>query len=314
MAVSVVGRRARGVSAAGITSELQARYSDFDEYYLQPGFAFEAIDGIVQNFDVHRDARRQLQLFLGASVLLALVAAANISLFLLARAPGRRRELGIRMSVGAPMKRLARQLASEAALLVVASAVLGLMMSVWLSEFLRGLPLLRRAEWNDVTLLDWRVLALVAAFLLLVTVLVSLAPGLGLKRLGIAASSRLVSARATLAQRIAGTAQVAVAGMLGGAAVAFGWYLVSTMMADPGYRTDDLIAVNYSVNTQGRPVSLRVENGRVIASGIVDAGRRREAGRRGWTGGHRGPGAARAVSTSASSAPPAAENRVTYFA
>ena len=48
---------------------------------------------------------------------LALVAAANVSLFLLARAPGRRRELGIRLAVGAPLKRVARQLATESGLL-----------------------------------------------------------------------------------------------------------------------------------------------------------------------------------------------------
>ncbi len=271
-----IARRADGVRNEAVIAELTSRFAD-EEFMQRPGARYEVIDRIVQNIFIHRDTERQLQLFLGGSVLLALVAAANVSLFLLARAPGRRRELGIRMAVGAPVRRLLRQLASEAAVLVAAGAALGLALSVWLAGYLRGLPFLRQAQWRDVTLLDWRVLALVAAFLLLVTVLVSLAPVLGLKRLGIAASSRLVSARATLAQRIAGTAQVAVAGMLGGAAVAFGWYLVSTMMADPGYRTDDLIAVNYSVNTQGRPVSLRVENGRVIASGIVDAGRRREA-------------------------------------
>src|SRR5690606_35243089 len=127
-----------------------------------------------------RDTLRQLQLFLGGSVLLALVAAANTSLFLVARAPGRRRELGVRMALGAPLARLARQLATEGAALVMFATVLGLVVSVWLSEFLRGLSFLRRAEWSDVTLLDWRVLCVVGAFFALVTLAVSLAPILGL--------------------------------------------------------------------------------------------------------------------------------------
>jgi hypothetical protein len=76
-----------------------------------------------------------------------------------------------------------------------------------------------------VTLLDWRVLALTGGILLILTLLVSLAPILGLKRLGIASASRGVAARASLAQRLAGTAQIAVAGLLGGAAIGFAWYL-----------------------------------------------------------------------------------------
>src|SRR5690606_16490678 len=79
---------------------------------------------------------------------------------------------------------------------------------------------------------------------------VSLAPILGLKRLGIAGSSRQVAARATLAQHVAGTAQIAVAATLGGAAIAFGWYLGTLTLADPGYRTRNLVAVPYSVSRE----------------------------------------------------------------
>src|SRR5690606_23208134 len=78
------------------------------------------------------------------------------------------------------------------------------------------------------------------------TLLVSLAPILGLKSVGIAAGSRQVSARASVAQRLAGTVQVAIAGALSGAAVAFGWYVASLMFADPGYKTRDLYTVTFS--------------------------------------------------------------------
>jgi hypothetical protein len=200
-----------------------------------PGTRLDVIDGIVRDFGAHREAERQLQLFLGGSVLLALVAGANVSLFLLARAPGRRRELGIRLAVGAPVRRVARQLATEAGLLVLASAILGLVASVWLGMYLRGLALLRDAEWREVTLLDWRVLGLAAAFMLALSLLVALAPVVGLRRAGIAASSREIAGRASPAQRLAGTAQLAVAGALGAAAIAFAWHLGALMFGDPGY-------------------------------------------------------------------------------
>lgn len=243
-----LGRSAAGASPEAIINELSSKFrSDLETAIPLPSVRFDVIDGLVFNVIVHRNTKRQLLLFLSGSLLLALVAAANVSLFLLARAPGRRREIGIRMSVGAPLGRIARQLASEAGVLVGAAAVLGLALSLWLAEFLKGLAFLRRAQWRDVALFDWRVLTLVGSFLLILSVLVSLAPILGLKRLGIAGSSRQVAARATLAQHVAGTAQIAVAATLGGAAIAFGWYLATLTLADPGFKTRDLVAVPYSV-------------------------------------------------------------------
>lgn len=256
MSLTSIGRTASGVSVEAIVEQLNARYLDnSEELRLQSGMRLDAIGGIVRNMNQQRDTARQLRLFLVGSLLLALVAAANVSLFLLARAPGRRRELGIRLAVGAPLRRLARQLASESALLVVVAAALGLVLSIWLGGFLRGLAFLRQAAWTNVTLLDWRVVVLVGGFLALVTLLVSLAPVFGLKRLGIAASSRQVAARATLAQRIAGTAQIAIAGTMAGAAIAFGWYLGELVFGYPGFETRDLHVVRASPAALIRPAS-----------------------------------------------------------
>jgi hypothetical protein len=245
-------RLAPGVAATAVANELRARYDGPDSFRNRiPGTQLDAIGGIVRNLAVQRDAKRQLELFLGASVLIALVAAANVSLFLLARAPGRRRELGIRMAVGAPIGRLARQLATEGGLLVVVAAGLGLLGSVWLSFYLRSLALLRDAEWRDVTLLDWRVLGLAGVVLLVLTLFVSLAPVPGLKRLSISASSQAATARASLAQRIAGTAQIVVAGTLGAAAIAFGWHLGALTFGNAGYETSNRYIIDGATDIRG---------------------------------------------------------------
>jgi predicted permease len=275
LSLRALGRLAPGASAEALVREMTSRYPETtEEFRLNAGYRFDAVGGVVRDINVYRDAYRQLQLFLTGSVLLALVAAANVSLFLLARAPGRRRELAIRLSVGAPMKRLARQLATESALLVIAAAALGLMLSVWLVNFLRGLAFLRQAEWSNVTLFDWRVLSLVGVFLLILALLVSLAPILGLKRLGIAASSRQIAARATPAQRIAGTVQIAIAGTLGGAAIAFAWYLGSMLLGYPGYLAEDRYAVQFNAffvtQADGRTTVAQ------LLSNTVDAARQRE--------------------------------------
>jgi predicted permease len=276
LGAAAYGRLADGASLGAAVNEMRSRFADSGgEFNLQAGQELDAVAGLVGNLNVMRESKRQLELFLAASVLLALVAAANVSLFLLARAPGRRRELGIRMSVGAPLKRLGRQLASEAGLLVLIAALLGIMVSVWLSGFLRGLAFLRQAQWGEVALLDWRVLALLGAFMLLLTLSVSLAPILGLKRLGIAASSRLVSARATVSQRLAGTLQIAIAGTLGGAAVAFAWYLGTLMLGYPGYRLENRYTAQHTVDFES--ISSSADFRRVLELVSVELVRRREA-------------------------------------
>lgn len=268
-----IGRHAPGSSWQAIMRELNGRYlDDLPGFTGRPGLSFEVLDGLVFNAPVQRNAERQLRLMLVGGILLALVAAANVSLFLLARAPGRRRELGIRMAVGARLKRLARQLATEAGLLVVVASAVGLALSVWLSKFMLTLDFLRNAQWRNVTLLDWRVLGLAGILALALTLLVSLAPILGLKRISIAASSSQAAGRASVAQRIAGSAQIAIAGALAAAAIAFGWYLGSLIYSDPGYETRDRHAALLSLIVSGdaREFFARQET-------AVDNVRRREA-------------------------------------
>ena len=246
-----LARRVSGATTTAVVNELRARYGNDPALWNGGvGRQLDAIDGVVQNSVVQKDMKRQLEMFLAGSILLALVAAANVSLFLLARAPGRRRELGIRMAVGAPLGRLARQLATEAGLLVVIAATLGLVGSIWLSLWLKDLSFLRAAEWSDVRLLDWRVLSLAGLFLMILTALVSLAPIPGLKRLGIAAASKQVAARASLAQRLAGSTQIAISGTFGGAAIAFALYLGSMLLGDPGYAIEGRYNVQFSINLQ----------------------------------------------------------------
>ena len=72
-------RRAPGVSTAAVANELRARYDSSDAFPGRvPGTQLEAIDGIVSKISVQREPKRQLEMFLAGSLLLVIVAGANV--------------------------------------------------------------------------------------------------------------------------------------------------------------------------------------------------------------------------------------------
>ncbi len=74
----------------------------------------------------------------GAAALVLLVASANVAGLLLARGLGRRKEMAIRLAVGAGRAQLIRQLLMESVVLAVAGGVAGLLVALWSTDVLRG--------------------------------------------------------------------------------------------------------------------------------------------------------------------------------
>ena len=124
-------------------------------------------------------------------VLLAMVglilglACANVANLLLARAAARRREIALRLSIGASRARVVRQLLTESILLASIGGILGVLLAIWGIRFLTLLLASGRANFTLRAELNWHVLGVAAALSLVTGVLFGLVPALQATRVDV---------------------------------------------------------------------------------------------------------------------------------
>jgi macrolide transport system ATP-binding/permease protein len=209
------------------------------------------------NPEFRRDVSLAGAVLMGVVGLVLLIACANVANLLLARAASRRREIAIRIALGASRARLIRQLLTESALLALLAGLAGLGVAHLSQKLLWSL----RPPFLDADALQLGLNGQVLAFTLLVSVLTGvlfgLVPALQLSRPQLVDHLKDRVSRPTGFGRVFGLRNVLVMAQVALSLVTLvgaGLFLRSLQNAqrtDPGFETEHLLLLTFDVGAEG---------------------------------------------------------------
>jgi predicted permease len=211
-----------------------------------------------------------MALTLGAAGLVLLIACANIANLLLARATTRRREIAVRISLGAPAWRVVRQLLTESLMLALLGGALGLLLALWLADLIVTQMPSFDFRWMDYDYdlgVDWRVLGFTALITILTGILFGLLPALQAARTDLVRALKGeqtylgAGARRLGPRNLLVVSQVALSLTL---LVCAGLCLKSAVNAyriDPGFETKNILFASFDTSLRGydRDQSMRLQ-------------------------------------------------------
>jgi putative ABC transport system permease protein len=241
----VAARIRPGVTSAMIKAQLQIATDDFRRKFPGVSTTLPGVTFIAEPMQdvLDRSIRSSLLILAVAVSFVLLIACANVANLLLVRAAGRKREIAIRIAVGASCARLIRQLLSESVALSLAGGILGLLLGM---AGIRALLALNpgdipRIGQSGITA-DWRVVTFTLLLSIATGILFGLIPALQASRIDLTAAPRKNKVRAIL---VISEVSLALILLIGSGLLIRSF--VSMRSVDPGFDTHNVLTLQMSL-------------------------------------------------------------------
>ena len=192
---------------------------------------------------------------LATVALVLLIACTNLANLLLERASQRRKEIAVRLALGASRWRLIRQLLTESVLLALAGGVLGSLIAWWLVDLVSAFrPPVDFALTVDLNI-DWRVLTFTLIISLITGLFFGLLPAWQSTNLSLVPALKVETSlagyrRSRLRSGLV-VAQVALSLMMLVAAGLIVRSLQQVQMIGPGFEVERTVTASFDLNLQG---------------------------------------------------------------
>jgi predicted permease len=250
---NAIGRLRPAVLLAQAQAEMSTITARLDPLHMP---MLQSAAAVVRPLEVQvtGGSRRALLIFMGAVVLVLLIACSNVASLILARATGRAREISVRSALGASRSRLIRQLLAESLCLSGSGGLLGALVAFIAIRFLILINPGNIPRLEEISI-DWRVLLFTVCVSVATGILFGLFPALAMSRSDLsdvlkASGSRSVKGSAGAIHRGLMVAEVALTVVLLTGSGLLIRSFTKLQGVDKGFATRSIVTMNIQLDAR----------------------------------------------------------------